>query len=72
MAYFKIQSRYMSDPTLSDIDFKNEMALVWTTLNCNIKVSKSKDRFFEEDTWYISLSNELGFWSKIDPLARHQ
>ena len=22
----------MSDPTLSDIDFKNKMALVWTTL----------------------------------------
>ena len=23
----------MSDPTLSDIDFKNKMALVWTTFN---------------------------------------
>ena len=27
----EIQSRCMSDPTFSDIDFKNEM--VWTTLN---------------------------------------
>ena len=28
----QIQSRSMSDPTLSDIDFKNKMAWVWTTL----------------------------------------
>ena len=28
-----IQSRSMSDPTFSDIDFKKKMALVWTTLN---------------------------------------
>ena len=27
------QSRCMSDPTLSDIDFKNKMVLVGTTLN---------------------------------------
>ena len=26
-------SRSMSDPPLSDIDFKNKMAWVWTTLN---------------------------------------
>ena len=29
---FQIQSRSTSDPTLSDIDFKNEMTWVWTTL----------------------------------------
>ena len=29
-----ILSRSMSDPSLSDIDFKNKMALVWTTLKC--------------------------------------
>ena len=31
-----IQSRFLSDPSLSDIDFKNEMTLdlkIWTTLN---------------------------------------
>ena len=28
----QIQSRPMSDPPLSDIDFKNKMVLVWTTL----------------------------------------
>ena len=28
----KIQSRSMSDPTLSDNDFKNEMDWVWTIL----------------------------------------
>ena len=31
-AFIQIQSRSMSDPLLSDIDFKNEMAWVWTTL----------------------------------------
>ena len=25
--------RYMSDPALSDMDLKNKMAWVWTTLN---------------------------------------
>ena len=29
----QIDSRSKSEPSLSDIDFKNEMALVWTTLN---------------------------------------
>ena len=29
---FKIQSRCMPDPPFSDIDFKNKMALIWTTL----------------------------------------
>ena len=28
----EIQSRSMSDPSFSDIDFKNKMAWVWTTL----------------------------------------
>ena len=28
----QIHSRSMSDPTISDIDFKNKMAWVWTTL----------------------------------------
>ena len=32
----------MSDPTLSDIDFKNKMARVWTTLN------------FSNTFWYFS------------------
>ena len=37
----EIDSRLMSDPPLSDTDFKNKMAWVWTTLyhkykmNCN-------------------------------------
>ena len=30
----------MSDPTLSNIDFKNKMAWVWTTLNSTQKVVK--------------------------------
>ena len=34
----KIQSRYMSDPTLSDIDFNNKLAWVWTTLKLWKKV----------------------------------
>ena len=32
----QIQSRSMSDPLLSDIDFKNKTAWVWTTLNISI------------------------------------
>ena len=28
----QIQARSMSDPPLSDIDFKNKMTWVWTTL----------------------------------------
>ena len=34
----QFQSRSMSDPTFSDIDFKNKMAWIWTTL----KISKMK------------------------------
>ena len=32
MTSFQIQSRSKSDPTLSDIVFKNKLAFVWTTL----------------------------------------
>ena len=28
----QIQNRFMSDPSLSDIEFKNKMTWVWTTL----------------------------------------
>ena len=31
----EIQNRSMSVPTLSDIDFKNKLSWVWTTLNFN-------------------------------------
>ena len=34
------KSRSMSDPTSSDIDFKNKMALVSTTLNFHLKLIK--------------------------------
>ena len=37
----------MSDPTLSDIDFKNKMAWVWTTLKIRINA-------FETDTASLS------------------
>ena len=30
------QCRCMSDPTLSDVDFKNKMAWIWTTLNNSV------------------------------------
>ena len=32
----QIHSRFMSDPTLYEIDFKNKMALVWTTLKIQV------------------------------------
>ena len=35
----QIQSRSMSDPTLSDNDFKNKGARVWTTLKLDIRKS---------------------------------
>ena len=35
----QIQGRSVSDLTLSDIDVKNKMAWVWTTLNNIIKFS---------------------------------
>ena len=31
--FIQFKSRSISDPTLSDIDFKNEIAWIWTTLN---------------------------------------
>ena len=34
----QFQSRSMADPTLSDIDFKNKLAWVWTTLKLGIIV----------------------------------
>ena len=34
---YVMQSRSMSDPPLSDIDFKNKMAWVWTTLKTDFK-----------------------------------
>ena len=34
----QIHSRSISDPPLSDIDFKNKMAWVWTTLNLKVTV----------------------------------
>ena len=37
----------MSDPTLSDIDFKNKMALVWTTLKASFGTGISY-RFLEK------------------------
>ena len=68
----------MSDPTLSDIDFKNKMAWVWTTLNgsCDIKpaVIMIKKPDFQlkfnliHDKWPImNILKHLksGFWWQI-------
>ena len=46
----QIQSRSMSDPTLSDIHFKNKMALVWTTLKIQKKsFSDNKSELYLKD-----------------------
>ena len=37
-----LEIKTMSDPTLSDIDFKNEMALVWTTLVIQLNIDSTK------------------------------
>ena len=39
----QFQRRCMSDPTLSDIDFRDKMAWVWTTLKTD--VSRQKNRW---------------------------
>ena len=51
----EIQSRYMSEPTLSDIGFKNRMAWVWTTL-------KFWDHELENKIGWRSLDGELTCW----------
>ena len=42
--FIQIRSRSMSDPTFSDIDFKNKMAWVWTILN-----------FYQKSPYILSL-----------------
>ena len=41
----QIQSRSMPDPTLSDIDFKNMVDLVWTTLKIKHSFVLSRSSF---------------------------
>ena len=38
----QFQSRSMSDPTLSDIDFKNKIAWVWSILNQSLMIRLTK------------------------------
>ena len=79
----QIQSRSMSDPTFSDIDFKIKMASMWTTLKFYDKSSGSarrenlkKESFRDEDlslpTWQwineLLIGNHLA--SRIILLAR--
>ena len=53
----------MSEPTLSDNDFKNEMALVWTILNENGSASQSASEnsfyFLESDAMFIQIGPKL-------------
>ena len=57
----QFQSRCMSDPTLSDIDFRNKMAWVWTTLNLNeIFHRKSHLTGNTAGLWSREMSN---FWN---------
>ena len=51
----QIQSRSMSDPPLSDIDFKNKMAWVWTTL----KRTTFKSVTIVETLSYITVKSTL-------------
>ena len=56
---FIIKSRSMPDPTLSDIDFKNKMAWVWTTLNSTLKsfALAINREFMIQLTEFISVEN---------------
>ena len=58
----QIQSRSMSDPALSDIDFKNKMALVWTTLKKNrFRLKFTMDR----KKWMAQVHDELNTDNKM-------
>ena len=70
-----IQSRCMSDPTLSDIDFKNKVTLVWTSLNIKLEnMNLISIRFyqvvpmglrFQNNRWPLisrSLPNRQAVW----------
>ena len=57
----QFHSRSMSDPALSDIDFKNKMALVWTTLNGYVEHNLSLNtsiniRIFWHDIFVTAVS----------------
>ena len=56
------KSRFMSDPPLSDIDFKNELAWVWTTLK-----STPNSRYYL--TWKHNWGALL--WNTIIKLVTH-
>ena len=62
-----MKSRSMSGPTLSDIDFKNEMASVWTTLNLN-KIFKVSNR--GHLVYVRSIQNGYGPSGYGEPSAR--
>ena len=50
----KFQSRSMSDPTFSDIDFKSKMAWVWTTLKYFYNIHP----FVESPVWAFHLHGQ--------------
>ena len=52
----QIQSRSLSDPPLSDIDFKNKMAWVWTTLKVNISYLLALEFLVQ---WWTSMIKQL-------------
>ena len=54
----------MSDPTFSDIDFKNKMAWVWTTLKNFFYMINQKsytEKFFEKFDFELFSLLELQF-----------
>ena len=59
---FQFQSRSMSNPTLSDIDFKNKLAWVWSTLK--YVWIPTGDKLLNVKLWTISLRSRVnGRWS---------
>ena len=56
-----IQSRSLSDPPLSDIDFKNKMAWDWTTLNnvSKLRFQANYYPFFSSQVVPLSQNNDL-------------
>ena len=44
----------MSDPSLSDIDFKNKIALVWTTLKISFQI-----KYFTFHDYFLTKDHSL-------------
>ena len=62
--FIQIQSRSMPDPPLSDIDFKNKMAWLWTTLKNHFKNLKFFIITWLQNVWIDSSGLVFSIFSR--------